>query len=153
MSTAIDNISILHYSPFVLAPIFEVFYESLPLQPKNILLAYLVLPLLMKPETKSFFINARASSSLRTFCSERARLYGLQDRIAELKDTTNQCLILASESGAITFHEDMSVSFNKYSFDKTVCPSDTIQAGKKLASILSPYDIPSIYRFLGVKQL
>ena len=79
MSNAIQSFAIIHNNPFIFSPIFPVFYSAISHKPKSLLLSYLVLPIVLFPESKKFLVNARSTSSMRTLVSERDRLYGLGD--------------------------------------------------------------------------
>lgn len=153
MRTALESYATLHYSPFVLAPLFEAFYKTLTPQARNILLGYLVLPLSLYPNCRAFLKNARSTSSLTTFCREPQRLYGLPERIREYQEVTHTCLQLAVDAGAVRIEDDLSVIFLRSKLDVSVCPVDAIRAAGKLGMLLQPFDIPAVYRLLGVKRL
>jgi hypothetical protein len=133
MSTALESYATLHYSPFVLAPVFESFYQAAANQPKNILLSYLVLPL--------------------TLCRDTSRLYGLSGRVQEYRDLTNVCMQLSIDAGGLRIESDLSVTFLAESLDTSVCPVGTIKGARNLGKLLQPLDVPAIYRFLGVEKL
>jgi hypothetical protein len=153
MSTALESYAALHYSPFVLAPLFEAFYEMAAPQPKNILLAYLVLPLTLYLPSRTFLKNAKSTSSLRTFCSEPLRLYGLPDRVKEYRSLTHTSLQLGFDSAGLRIAEDLSIAVLARKLDASACPTNAVKAAEKLGSIFGPLDIPAIYRFLGIKKL
>jgi hypothetical protein len=60
MSNAIESYAVLHNNPFILAPLFREFYSALPQSPKNLLLSYLVLPLVLQPASREFLFRANA---------------------------------------------------------------------------------------------
>lgn len=153
MSTAIENYGTLLYSPFVLAPLFEAFYETSTSQPNNLLLAYFVLPLTLPENCRSFLKRSRSTSSLRTFTEVPSRLYGLSARVQDFRRLTDMCLQFALNSGGMCLSNDLSVTFLARRLDASICPKDAIMASEKLGRLLQPYDIPTIYRFLGVKRL
>jgi len=153
MSTATDSISTLYYSPYILAPLFEIFYEGQAKRPKDILLSYLILPLIVPPSTRAFFKNATSASTLHTFCRSKAHLFGLEKRISDLKDLTHRCLFLTKEIGSIDFSSDMSILFKEHKLDHSATSDEMIKATRKLGIILSRYDIPTSYRILGIKAL
>lgn len=153
MSNAIDSYAVIHNNPFILAPLFELFYASLPKKPKNILLSYLVLPLVLYPPSRSFLAGAKASSSIRTMNKKRERFYGLCGRVEEYKTLTNLCLQHAIDSGAIAIDEDLSILVIAPRLDASLCPRDSARAATKLSALIATYEISAVYRSLGVKAL
>ena len=153
MSTAIESFAILHYSPFVIAPLFEAFYENTHVQPNDILLAYIVLPLTLPENSRLYLKRATVASSLSTFCKESSRLYGLPERVLELREVTHACIQLVIDSGGIGVNSDLSVQFRCRNIDASTCPKDAIMAAEKLGKLCQSYDVPSIYRLLGVKKI
>jgi hypothetical protein len=153
MSTAIESYAALHYSPFIMEPLLEAFYKHAVTQPKNILLAYLVLPLTLYNPSRQFLKNARHASSLRTFCDARSRLYGLPERVGEYRSLTHTSLQVGFDAGRLRIADDLSVVCTAKQVDVSASPMHAIKAAEKLATLFQPYDIPAIYRFLGVKRL
>lgn len=153
MSNAIESYAVIHNNPFILVPLFQLFYAALPRKPRNILLSYLVLPLVLYPPSRSFLANARASSSIRTMSKERERLYGLSERVEEYKVLTNLCMQYAIDLAAVRVEADLSVQLIGSRLDVSLCPESSARAAQKLGKLLVPYEIPAIYRSLGVKNL
>jgi hypothetical protein len=153
MSNAIESYAIIHNNPFILTPLFEVFYDSVPRKPKNILLSYLVLPLVLYPASRKFLANANARSSIRTMSKEHERFYGFPDRVEEYKALTNLCIQHAIDVGTLKIEEDLSLRVLGNRLDTSLCPITSAKAAKKLGNLFTPYEIPAIYRSLGVKKL
>lgn len=153
MTSAIDNICTLHYSPYIVAPLLERFYENLPIRPKNILLSYLVFPLLLSPKSMEKFKNANSRSSLHTLTSHRDKFFGLEERVREFKDATNKSLFLLLEEGGLRLSSDMSISFQERTLDESACSRERLRAAKNLGMMMAPYDIPTCYRILGVRSI
>jgi hypothetical protein len=153
MANAIDSYGTLYFSPFVLAPLITRFYEKSAPQPHNVLLTYLVLPMVLYPSSRGFLKNAKRTSTLWTFCKERERLYGLANRVQEYRELSSKCLQLAIDSRTLRIESDLSVSFVDEQVNSVACQKDTLTAAKNLAAILSPFDIPTVFRSLGVKRL
>lgn len=153
MSNAIGSYAVIHNNPFILAPLFELFYASLPKKPKNILLSYLVLPLVLYPPSRSFLADAKPSSSIRTMNKKRERFYGFCGRVEEYKTLTNLCIQHAIDSGSIAIEEDLSILVIAPRLDASLCPGTSAKAATKLGVLIAPYEISAIYRSLGVKAL
>jgi hypothetical protein len=153
MNNAIDSYSVIHNNPFTLAPLFREFYSSLPPAPKNLLLSYLVLPLVLYPESRKFLTNANKASSIRTMRKEHGRFYGLPERVQEYRRLTNLCIQYASDLGALELNNDLSLVVNGRKLDLALCPDSSPKAARNLGKLLSPYEPPAVYRLLGVTSL
>ncbi|MWP49655.1 MULTISPECIES: three component ABC system middle component [unclassified Gilliamella] len=140
-------------SPIILAPVVGAFYKALPNSPKNILLSYLVLPLVLYPPSQKFLSKARSTSNLRTFCNYQDNILGLYQRVNELKTTTNQIVNDLISKQYLKLCDDLSIEYCK---DDSM-PSKLeveIKSAQNLASIIfKSHDIPSIYRQLGIVKL
>lgn len=86
---AIQHYVTLTRSPLLLSPIIESFFQEIRPFGKNLLMGYLVLPIVLYPPSRNFLCNANARSSVRSFCADRSRLAGLPRRVAELRTTTS----------------------------------------------------------------
>ena len=153
MSNAIQNFEIIYNNPFILTPLFHSFYKEISGKPKNVLLSYLLLPLVLPEKSKKFLIRANSRSSILTLVKDRQRIFGIAERIYEYRELTNACLQNAFDIRSMTLSEDQSISVkNDYSFVE-LSPHGTLKAASKLGRLFSPFEIAAIFRMLGVKQL
>lgn len=162
MNNAIDCYATLYFNPFILAPILRAFYEKAHVQPKNILLSYLVLPMVLTESTKktstvksskTFLVNSNSASSLRSYCKEASRLHGLPERIQEFRQLCQLCIQYLLDSGEIIISEDLSVLVKESRLNSSICPDGTIKAAQHLGNLFDEMDVVSIFRMLGVKKL
>lgn len=153
MSNAIESYATIYNNPFILAPLFHVFYDSLIPRPRNILFSYLLLPLVLYPESRNFLIYANSRSSLRSLTSRRDCLYGLPRRTEEYKKLTNLCLQYTVDMGALVVQDDLSVQARDVSLNQSLCPRNSARATRNLGQLLAPFAVPEVYRSLGVQAL
>ena len=153
MSNAIQSFKVIHHNPFTLTPLFLAFYSSLPVKPKSLLLSYLVLPMVLNPHSRKFLVGATSRSSMRTLIRDRERLYGLAERIYEYRTLTNTCLQQAIDVNLIAVADDLSVIANPDHAQDGSSPDNMIKAAKRFGELLTPFDVPTIYRMLGIKRL
>lgn len=153
MSNAIQSFGVIHNNPFILAPLFPAFYGSLPAKPKSLLLSYLVLPLVLYPISRKFLVNANSRSSVRTLINDRERLFGLGERLVDYRELTNTCIQHLIDGGSVLVGDDLSISVFASHHSDGFCPHDTDKAARRLGVLFAPFDIPTIYRMLGVKKL
>lgn len=153
MATQIsDHLYTLHRTPFALAPVIQSFYEHWEPIEKDILLSYLILPLVTYKPMHGFLKRARRDSSVRTMTSESARLVGLAMRVEEFKPITNAALLILFAEKSLDITAELSVQSLKKprasNADKSL-----MKYSEKLAMVLSGENVVSIYRMLGLKSL
>ena len=154
MSNAIQSFWALHNNPFVFAPLFSPFYKSLEEKPKSVLLSYLVLPFVLYPESRTYLAEkVRSTSSLRTLMGERGRIYGHAERIAEYRGLTNTSLQHAMDMGVLQVGEKLSVDVVSEWTNDPICSSDQLKAASNLGHLFASFDVPTVYRMIGVKKL
>lgn len=153
MSTqASDHLYTLHRTPFVLAPVIQSFYQHWEPIEKDILLSYLILPLVTYKPMHAFLHRARKDSSVRTMAADMERLIGLALRVEEFKPITNAALLILGAENSLEVTSDLSVRTlqkpRSANADKAL-----LKYGQKLAMVLSGENVVSIYRMLGLKSL
>lgn len=153
MSNAIDSMEALHFSPLVLSPLFIEFYKSLGPKKHGALLANLVLPLALYPESRQFLKNANVRSSLRTLVAERERIFGLPDRIEQYHEVTANSVQYGVDCGTIKITSELSVEVTEVSNFKLIGRPDIIRASSRLGVLLSPFEVPVVFRMLGIKKI
>ncbi|PSV96978.1 hypothetical protein CTM91_19180 [Photobacterium aquimaris] len=153
MANAIDHIESFHYNAYLLAPILERFYEFSIEKDKNILLSYLVLPLLLYPESRNKLKTANIKSSIYTIFSDQTILYGLNERIENFSAITNKCLLLLVNEGSIKINESMSVTYLSKKMDMSLCNKDIVRASKNISILFNSHEIVEVFRKLGVKKI
>lgn len=148
----IEHLFTLQRTPFALAPVIHRFFEVSQTKERDVLLSYLILPMVLYPPMRTFLMRVRATSSLRTMCQEQSRLVGLAARVEEFKSLTNATMLILSAERGIEIADDLSVrSIGKVR--EANAHRDLLDAGRKLAFVFSDVDVVSIYRTLGLKSL
>ena len=156
---SIKHISIIYNNPFIFYPLFVEFYSNIPQKDKNILLSYLVLPLVLYHPPRLAIKNSQAGtrSTIYSVFSDRKteeRIFGLEERIKSYKSLTNDSLRYAITSGMLVLNDNLSISIKNLKLaNKKLCQRDILMAAKKLGILLAQYDILTCYSILGVKEL
>ncbi len=158
MSKYVDSIYQINNNIFVLTPLFVAFYKNLSPTPRNLLLSYLVLPLVLYKPSQEKIKKSIKTSSIFTFLqssisSKRESIYGLPKRVQEFKDITNQCILYALENEWIKLNDDLSITVLKEQENNIENLNDAFKASSKLFNIFKDLDVVTIYRQLGVKEL
>jgi hypothetical protein len=158
MSKYVDSIYKINNNIFILTPLFVVFYKNLKPTPKNLLLSYLVLPLVLYKTSQQKIKTSNSRSSIFSFLNskekiKRENVYGLPKRVQEYKELTNQCILYAINCGWLKLNEDLSITVLKEQKNNIENLNDAFKASSKLCNIFQELDAVAIYRQLGVKKL
>lgn len=158
MNKFIDSVYKIHNNPFVFTSLIVAFYENLEQKQKNILLAYLVLPLVLNERSKQTLQTVRTTSNIHTFIdskdkSKRENVFGLPERIKNYREITNQCIQHAIDNQWIKVNDDLSIEFLKKVENKVENLNLSFKASTNLHKIFKDLDVVNIYRLLGVKEL
>ena len=169
MSKIVENLNILYNNPFILTPIIVKFYENYEgKQSKDMLLSYLILPLVLYEDSKCVLLNKNTKRDLRTFINYRIKedlkrnkkeikknnkLFGLPDRVDEYKEMTNLCLQYAFDSGSLQLQSDLSIKFLEYKYKADNSLVEYLKVAENLALLLKKEKITHIYMRLGIKKI
>ncbi|WP_428510453.1 three component ABC system middle component [Roseateles sp.] len=152
MNTAADHLYTLHRNSFALAPAIQSFYLNREPMEKDILLSYLVLPLVSFPAMQEYLHTANRTSSIRTMTSDASRLVGLSLRISEYKPITNKALLILRSDESLQLSDDLSVLVNKNPHSENADPK-MLRCARQLAMVFRNESVVTIYRLLGLKSL
>lgn len=155
MSRAINNIYTILNNPFKLMELIVHFYSLYENQEKDILLSYLILPLILNKDSRKKLLNLnRLSCNLLSLTKNSNNIVGLEQMIKEYKDITNECIQIALLNGYLELNENKSLIRTDKALQNEVfkfCEEYT--AIKNFSVILKSNDIVTIYRMLGVKKI
>lgn len=153
MANAIHQLGVLNHNPYLLAPLLQVFYQHLEVQPKNILLSYLVLPLIFNPNSLQNLQRLAGGSTLNTKFSAPSSVEGLEQRLLDFKGLTNLCMLVLKEQGTVTINTDLSIKFLNSQMTVSHCKKEQVTAAKNLAKLVTPFLVRDCFKILRVKQL
>lgn len=157
MIKRIEHLYKLYNNLFEYLPIIYSFYKEYIGKEKDILLSYLILPLTLNEDSRTKLLNTNVRSSLFTFCKESNHLIGLSDKVKQYEQITNDCIQYGIDNGVFQISEDLQITVNNQ-FDMKnphliKVNTNKTKAAEKLSYILKSYDIPTVYRYLGVVEL
>ncbi len=153
MSKFTNNIYKIHNNPFVLTPLIIEFFRKIQPKPKNILLAYLVLPLTLNEISRNNLKKAKSNSSIHTFSNKKENFFGLQTRVQTYKIMTNKCIQYAVDNELLNVNNDLSVGILCDPMIIVDGLKDSSKASSNLHKIFKELDVVAIYRLLGIKEL
>ncbi len=155
MSRMIDSIYKVNNNPFIFAPLLMEFYKFTESKPKDILLSYLILPLVLYETSKNSLNYSNTNSSISTFSRKKENLYGLGSRLNKYKDITNKCIQYLIDNKYLYLDENLSVKIvnsDKKLYCVTSLRSELKSSGK-LNKVFKDYSVVEIYKLLGIKEL
>ncbi len=156
MSKFFDSIYDINNNIFVFSPLIVNFYKNLQPTKKNILLAYLVLPIVLHEDSYKKTKYLKKSSNIFTFLDNKDKknlIFGLENRIQKYKELTEKCIIYAIEMNWLEIKKDLSVKYLQDVNNKLSNLENAYKASEKLHIIFKNYDVVTIYKYLGVKKL
>ncbi len=151
-NNAADHIYTLRRTPFALAPVIHSFYNHWDGTEKDVLLSYLILPLVTYKPLHKFLHHSSRKSSLRTLLQDPSRVLGLELRIEEFKPITNAALLILTSERSIQIADDMSVA-SQGKIREENADDKLMKYARKLAVVFNGESVVSIYRSLGLKSL
>lgn len=153
MSDLVENISKIHNNTFIFAPLIVEFFKNTEPASKNILLAYLVLPLVLHEKSQDFLFKASTRSSINTLKRSKETLYGLPERVHRYKEVTNICIQYAIDNYYIKINDDLSIEVLDSKIVTVRNLEKALKASSNLHKVFKGFDVVAIYRLLGVKEL
>jgi len=153
MSDPIHHLRVLHNNPFIFASAVVAFFEVLGEKEKALLLGYFVLPMALHLPSRKFLQNANRRSSLRSMLQDRTRIHGLEERVARYREMTNTTVQYLLDAGGISVIGQLSVSVADQQTMNGPSPDGVVKAAGRLGNLFRPYDVPMVFRMLGVMSI
>lgn len=148
----IEHLFTLQRSPIALAPIIHNFFANSQPRERDLLLSYLVLPMVMYPAMQTYLLTVIKTSNLRTLCKDQSRLVGLTQNTQQFKSLTNAALLVLKAERSIEITEDLTVKSIGDVRAANANPKQ-LEAARRLSMVCAEADVVSIYRTLGFKSL
>jgi hypothetical protein len=148
----IEHLFTLQRSPIALAPVIHSFFAHSQPRERDLLLSYLVLPMVLYPAMQDYLLTVRKTSNLRTLCKEQKRLVGLTYNTQQFKSLTNAALLVLQAERSIELTDALTVKSIKDVRATNANPKQ-LEAARRLSMVCAEADVVSIYRTLGFKSL
>jgi len=148
----IEHLFTLQRSPIALAPVIHQFFANSQPRERDLLLSYLVLPMVLYPVMQEYLLTARKTSNLRTLCKEKSRLVGLTRNTQQFKPLTHAALLVLKAEQSIEVTNDLTVKSVGDVRAANANPKQ-LEAARRLSMVCAEADVVSIYRTLGFKSL
>ena len=154
MKKIVENISIIHNNIFVLTPLLISFYKGYKGQKNDMLLSYLILPIVLNPKCVDTLQIIRKDSNLMRLISDKDCMAGFAERFEFYKQITNQCIQYAIDCDYITITKNLQIKIvNSDTLNTDPSLSDSIRLASNLHKLFKSLDIINIYYAFGIKDL
>jgi hypothetical protein len=154
MSDFNESIYAIYNNPFILTPILIAFYKNYVGNKNDVLLSYLVLPIVLEPDhiTEIKVINSR--TRLSRFTKNREFMSGFYDRLKAYKGMTNFCLQYAIDSNYIRIDEEMQVHvINQDTLFIEPTLSNALRIANTVPKVFKNINVVNIFKAFGIKEL
>jgi hypothetical protein len=154
MKKTVENISIIHNNIFVLTPLFISFYKNYKGRKNDLLLSYLILPIVLNSKCIETLKVIRNDSNLMRLVSNKDCMVGFAERFEFYKQITNQCLQYAIDCKYIKIMDNLQVKIvdDNMSFTDPSL-SDSMNLASKLFKLFKSWNVINIYLAFGIKKL
>ncbi len=152
MSDPIKHFRVLHNNPFIFASAFVAFFKELGEKERGFLLSYFVLPMTLYHPSHQFLKNATSRSSLRTMLQNPTRIHGLDERVSRYRHMTNITMQYLIGGETISIQPQLIIDVRDQKIEN-ISPEGVITASRRLGIFFHPYDVPTVFRMLGVMYL
>ncbi|SFQ23009.1 three component ABC system middle component [Pseudomonas borbori] len=151
-ASPIEHLFTLQRSPIALAPVIHKFFASSQPRERDLLLSYLVLPMVLYPAMQEYLLTVIKTSNLRTLCKDQSRLVGLTRNVQQFKPLTHAALLVLKAEQSIEITDDLTVKSIDDVRAANANPKQ-LEAARRLSMVCAEADVVSIYRTLGFKSL
>lgn len=152
MASPIEHLFTLQRSPIAMAPVIHKFFASSQPRERDVLLSYLVLPMVLYPAMQEYLLKVIKTSNLRTLCKDQSRLVGLTQNVQQFKSLTHAALLVLKAEQSIEITGDLTVKSIGDVNAANANPKQ-LEAARRLSMVCAEADVVSIYRTLGFKSL
>jgi hypothetical protein len=154
MSNFSESIHSIYNNPFILTPVLISFYKNYLGRNNDILLSYLIFPIVLEQEHVLRIKQVTSRTPLSRFTKDKDFISGFYDRLNTYRDITNLCLQYAIDSKYIRVEKDMRV---KVITEDTLFVDpllrDALELANKLHKVFKKINVVNIYQAFGIKEL
>lgn len=154
MSDFSENIHTIYNNPFILTPILLSFYKNYLGSDKDILLAYLIFPIVLEPDHVDKIKVITSKTSLTRFTNNKDFMSGFYTRLKLYKKVTNHCLQYAIDCQYIKIDESMRVEvINEDTLYYEPSLEKALKLSGSLHKVFKRINVTNIYQAFGIKAL
>lgn len=145
-------------NPFFLSEILAVAIDNFTGGRKaSIIDAYLIIPLIMRKETRDIFKKTNASGTLPSLFESKNMIYllGLEEEVKFYKEKVNKALIIGCNNNMISFNNKKFELLSEKPMKKINIDtkSDYVKSAARIGKIFSKNRLQDILNFMEVKRI
>lgn len=146
----ISDVVKIKYNPFTLAPAMLTYYENCQVEHDNILLMYLLLPVVLNSDWIQKLPKVQSRSRLESWVKTgRLHIEGLSERMITFQHLTETTLQYCIDMEYVRVDENNNITVVRNPYKKG-CFMD---AATRLTRLLGKSSPAKIYATLGIKEL
>lgn len=143
----------INYNSFILAPILMAFYKDCHVSKDNILLSYLIFPILFSNKWKGLNVKIRKDSKLEKWVlKDQMPIEGLCERIEFFADCTTTALQYCFDQKWAYIDEDSNVILTD-NMDWNDNSQRIMHFATKFNCLIAQMSVSQIYSSLGISKL
>lgn len=149
MSNIVSEVIKIKYNFFTLAPAMLSFYESCQVKQNNVLLMYLLFPIILNSDWIGERPRIRKDSRLEKWVkNNRIHVEGLPERITTFEHLTETTMQYCIDMGYAYIDENNVIVVKKPSQNRLF-----VATAEKLAKLMGESSPAKIYATLGIREL
>lgn len=150
MSNIISDVVKIKYNFYTLAPAMLSYYETCQVKQDNILLMYLLFPVVLNSDWINKLPRVQSRSRLETWVKDnRLHIEGLNERMTTFQHLTETTLQYCIDMEFVRVDEKNNVTVVSNPYKK----GDFVDAATRLTKLLGKSSPAKIYATLGVREL
>lgn len=155
MNDIVKSYQDIHFNAFTLCPLIISFYKGCRIKGDNILLAYLIPPLLFNVEWQSKLKIIRSTSRLELWSTNKElHLQGIQDRFEFFKSVVTESLQYCFDMKWLSFDENNDIHVGRSKRWHALPVEDMmLKEAASLPKLFNGHTIAEIYVKLGIHQI
>lgn len=155
MNDIVKSYQDIHFNAFTLCPLIISFYKGCRIKGDNILLAYLIPPLLFNVEWQSKLKIIRCTSRLELWSTNKElHLQGIQDRFEFFKSVVTESLQYCFDMKWLSLDENNDIHVGRSKRWHALPVEDMmLKEAASLPKLFNSHTIAEIYVKLGIHQI
>lgn len=148
-----QDLQVIKYNIFSLAPIIMSFYKECYTKQDNILLSYIIIPLVFSRKWNDTLLNTQKRSNLIHWIKEnKIPIEGLADRIMFFRDYTSSALQYCFDMKWAFIDDNNNIILTE-NREWDISPNNNMKSATKINLLFKDMTVTQIYSSLGINKI
>lgn len=148
-----QDLQVIKYNIFSLAPIIMSFYKECYTKQDNILLSYIIIPLVFSRKWNDTLLNTQKRSNLIHWIKEnKIPIEGLSDRIMFFRDYTSSALQYCFDMKWAFIDDNNNIILTE-NREWDISPNNNMKSATKINLLFKDMTVTQIYSSLGINKI